>query len=213
MANAFLNAEARTLLAHARAARLDQDSSLQAYESSTLQRLTLGLAFTKIGRERIFFRHEVATRVRWARSVGAQIDVTGRRTVIPMLGGAANVDIEAILSPVPYYPQRDALWIGLERANPNATDDDIIHPLANSAEAYYTYRAGDSVSFRLPDGTSIHLRELEVRPRVANWHAVVGSLWFDTRTGQLVRAAYRLSQAMDLLAESDDPDVKDTREC
>src|SRR5207302_5503523 len=32
-----------------------------------------------------------------------------------------------------------------------------------------------------------------------DWHAVVGSLWFDARSGQLVRAAYRLSDPRDLL--------------
>jgi hypothetical protein len=89
-------------------------------------------------------------------------------------------------------------------ARDNATDEDIVHPLATSAEAYYTYKTGDSISFRLPAGDTIRLRELEVRPRRANWHAVVGSLWFDTRTGQLVRAAYRMSQPFDLLSDGDD---------
>ena len=204
LATAFLNPEARTLLARARAARIGQDSSLREYDASALQRMTLRLALTRFGRERIVFRHEVATRVRWDRAVGARIDVTGRRTVVPLIGGPATVEIESVVSPIPYYPGRDALWIGLTRSNPSATHDEIIHPLANGAEALYTYRAGDSISFRLPDGTSIHLCEVEIRPRKADWHTVVGSLWFDTRTGQLVRAAYRLSQPVDLLHDDDD---------
>jgi hypothetical protein len=206
LADAFSDARARLLLARARDARSGQDSSIRFYDASTLQRLTLKMAFTKFGRDRIFLRHEASARVRWARGTGAQIDVTGKRTVVPMLGAVSEVDIESILSPVPYYPGRDALWIGLARANPNASDDDIVHPLANSAEAYYTYRTGDSLAFRLPDGTSIQLRELEVRPRKPNWHAVVGSLWFDTRTGQLVRAAYRLSEPMDMLSDEQNND-------
>ncbi|MEP6491958.1 MAG: hypothetical protein ABJF01_04740 [bacterium] len=204
LANAFADVSARLLLAKARDARSGQDSSIRSYDASTLQRLTLRMAFTKYGRDRILFRHESAAHVRWARGNGAQIDITGKRTVIPLLGGASEVDIESILSPVPYYPGRDALWIGLTRASPNTTDDDIVHPLATSAEAYYTYRTGDSLSLRLPDGSSVQIRELQVHPRRANWHAVVGSLWFDTRTGQLVRAAYRLSQPIDLLNGEDD---------
>ena len=39
----------------------------------------------------------------------------------------------------------------------------------------------------------IQLREVKFRPRQPKWNLGVGSLWFDTRTGQLVRAAYRLS--------------------
>src|SRR4051812_13058251 len=58
LASAFADANARTLLARARDARIGQDSSIRSYDASTLQRITLGLAFTKIGRERVFFRHE-----------------------------------------------------------------------------------------------------------------------------------------------------------
>lgn len=203
LANAFVDASARSLLAQARAARFDQDSSIQAYDASTVQRFTLGMGFSKFGRERIFFRHEGAARVRWARGVGARIDVTGKRSAVPMLGGSSDVDIESMISPVPYYPGRDALWFGFQQVRDNANDEDIVHPLATSAEAYYTYKTGDSLSWRLPNGETIRLRELEVRPRKAGWHAVVGSLWFDTRNGQLVRAAYRMSQALDFLADKD----------
>src|SRR4051812_4883146 len=200
LATAFADAGARALLTQAREARLGQDSSIQAYDASTVQRFTLGMGLSKLGRERIFFRHEGAARVRWARGVGARIDVTGKRSAVPMLGGSSDVDIESILSPVPYYPGRDALWFGFQQANDNVTDEDIVHPLATSAEAFYTYKTGDSLSWRLPNGDTIRLRELEVRPRKAGWRAVVGSLWFDTRNGQLVRAAYRMSQPLDFMA-------------
>ena len=136
LATAFVDPAARSLLAKARQARISQDSSIEAYDASTVQRLTLGMAFSKIGRERILFRHEGAARVRWARGVGARIDVTGKRSAVPALGGESDVDIESMMSPVPYYPGRDALWFGMVQASPNATDDDIVHPLANSAEAY-----------------------------------------------------------------------------
>jgi hypothetical protein len=203
LATAFADAHARSLLEKAREARLSQDSSIRSYDASTVQRFTLGMAFTKLGRERILFRAEGAARVRWARGVGARIDVTGKRSATPMLGGTSEIDIESMLSPVPYYPGRDALWFGFQAARENANAEDIVHPLAKSAEAVYTYRTGDSISFRLPNGETIQLRELVVLPRRANWHAVVGSLWFDTRSGQLVRAAYRLSQAKDILADED----------
>ncbi|HTE45525.1 MAG TPA: hypothetical protein VK636_09800 [Gemmatimonadaceae bacterium] len=120
LANAFSDASAKTLLANARDARNGQDSSIRFYDASTVQRLTLKMAFTKFRRDRILFRHESAARVRGARGNGAQIDITGKRTVVPMLGGVSEVDIESILSPVPYYPGRDALWIGLSRTSPNA---------------------------------------------------------------------------------------------
>ncbi len=113
---------------------------------------------------------------------------------------------------IPYYPGYEPLWVGggdVARAQVDETE--IVHPIADGAEAYYTYETGDSVSFKLPDGKVIQLRELRVRPRQPKWNLGVGSLWFDTRSGQLVRAAYRLSVPMDIwaVATEDDPKSMD----
>src|SRR6185503_19302446 len=97
------------------------------------------------------------------------------------------------MSPIPYFPGSETLWIGGFAQEIEVTERDLIHPLALRAEVYYTYESGEVVSFRLPDGRSIQLRELKVRPRVAKANLTVGSLWFDVASGQLVRAAYRLA--------------------
>jgi hypothetical protein len=112
------------------------------------------------------------------------------------------------ISPIPYYPGSETLWIGSSVARATVDENDgIVHPLAEGAEAYYTYETGDSVTFRLPDGKAIRLRELKVRPREPKWNLAVGSLWFDMSGGQLVRAAYRMSVPMDIeaVAKADDP--------
>jgi len=69
-----------------------------------------------------------------------------------------------------------------------------VNPLSRAGEAFYTYKTGDSITFHLPDKSTVQLRELEVRPRHPNPLAVVGSLWFDVSSGQLVRAAFRMSE-------------------
>lgn len=207
IASAFADAGARTLLERARAARLGQDSSIMSYDASTVQRFTIGVGLTKFGRDRILFRNDGAARVRWARNVGAQIDVKGRRSAAPAFGGQTDVDIEGALSPIPYYPGRDALWLGFGGiAKETESVEDVINPMSKYAEAYYTYRTGDSTTVRLPQGATIRLREIEVRPRKPDWHAVVGSLWFDVSSGQLVRAAFRMSTPIDLINDSDDGD-------
>jgi len=206
IASAFADAETRNLLERARAARIQQDSSIMSYDASTVQRFTIGLGVAKLGRERVLFRSEGAARVRWARSVGVQIDVKGRRSAAPALGGQTDVDIEGALSPIPYYPGRDALWLGLDVVKETENEDDVINPMSKYAEAFYTYRSGDSLTFRLPQGNTVMLREIVVRPRKSDWHAVVGSLWFDVASGQLVRAAFRMSQPIDLINDAADDD-------
>jgi hypothetical protein len=201
LANAFRDSTARELLNRARVTRLTQDSSLISYDATTYERLSVELQIGRFGRERPLLRSERATRVRWERTKGALVDVTGARAAIPTAGRSGNVDVEVNSDvPIPYFPGSDALWIGSGLAKANVTDSDIINPLAHGAEAYYTYATGDSLSFQLRGGSRIIVRELLVRPRTPRWNVVVGSLWFDVSSGQLVRAVYRLSEPIDILA-------------
>jgi hypothetical protein len=202
-ATAFATADARALLARARAARLAQDSALAAYEAHTYQRMSAGLGVRAFARERLLMRAESAARVTWSRPAGVTVQTTGSRAVFPSflkddLEGEVNLDGAA---PIPYFPGRDALWLPLNAfgvAKAEVNDRELVHPLAAGSEAYYRYAAGGTASIRLPDGRVIALRELRVTPRRPNWRLFVGSFWFDAGTGQLVRAAYRMSTEMDV---------------
>ena len=200
LATAFRDPAARELFNRARVARLAQDSSLQSYDSKVKQRLSVLLGIGKLGRDRLLFRQESAARVRWQRDAGVRVDVTAGRLAIPPLG-SPKTERDALqesvldndVSPIPYFPGSENLLISDLAAKTDVNERELVNPLARGAEAYYTFRTGDSLSFRLPDGHVVQLRELEVRPRVAKPNVVVGSLWFDIATGQLVRAAYRLA--------------------
>ena len=113
---------------------------------------------------------------------------------------------------IPYFPGYEPLWVGSGMARAQVNENELVNPIADGAEAYYTYETGDSARFTLPNGVAIQLREIRVRPREPKWNLAVGSLWFDTKSGQMVRAAYRLSIPMDIwaVAQTDNPNaVKD----
>src|SRR5689334_2465207 len=111
-ASAFRDPSARALLLKAREARMRQDSALLAYDATAYQRISAGLGFRAFGRDRLLFRTENVSRVRWSRDNGAWIDVKGARSAIPMVKDAdADMDPQE-MSPIPYYPGREALWIG-----------------------------------------------------------------------------------------------------
>ncbi|GLC25223.1 ShlB/FhaC/HecB family hemolysin secretion/activation protein [Roseisolibacter agri] len=190
---------APALLARARVARLAQDSALRAYEALARERVTATLGVLgDLGPERTIFRQENAARVRWTRAAGVDLEILGRRRYVGVPGLRTN-DAAAVDAPVPYYPGRDALWIGGGRfVRTETRENELVHPLADGAETYYAYAVGDSVSIRLPDGGAVRLRELRVTPRRAGWRLSVGSFWFDERTAQLVRAAYRTTAPIDL---------------
>ena len=209
---AFRDTLARNLVLHARAARVNQDSTLKSYDATAYQRLSVGMGFRQIGRDRLLLRSETATRVRWSRDVGAWVDVLGRRSVFPMIKEAeGGVDMDDA-APLPYYPGREALWVGggdMVKADVDPTE--FIHPIARGAEAYYHYATGDSLRLELGNQKFVRLRELRVTARKPQWNLIVGSFWFDVTSGQLVRAAYRMSVQMDIweVAKADDPTSMD----
>jgi hypothetical protein len=211
LGSAFRDARARDLLTAARVARLEQDTSLRGYDATAYERMSVGLGFKKIGRDRLLMRAERAARVVWTRGSPILVQVLGRRSVMPMLEGAGDADIGFEGVAIPYFPGRESLWIGSELAKADVADDEIIHPLASGAEAYYTYATGDSVSFQLPNGTRIQLRELIVRPRAPKWNVALGSLWFDISSSRLVRAVFRLAEPLDIwgIADADTEDPED----
>jgi hypothetical protein len=218
LATAYKDQTAKITLLRARAARLTQDSSLVAYDAMAYQRISAGLGFSKIGRDRLLFRHESAARVQWQQGVGVWMEARGSRTAVPVAPKDANAEIRTDISndpdmsaSIPYFPGYEPLWVGSDVARSQVNEKELVHPIADGAEAYYTYETGDSISFKLPNKTVIQLRELKVRPRQPKWNLAVGSLWFDTNSGQLVRAAYRLSIPMDIwaVAKEDDPKSMD----
>lgn len=210
-ASAFADDATRDLVRLARRARTQQDSALRAYEAKTTSRVSVGLGTGALMRNRLLFRSENVARVRWRRGSGMWIEPLARRSTTP--GGAMSVSgVDEELIPLPYYPGRETLWIpGASFVKDEVNENNgFAHPLATGSEAYYRYAIGDSIRFGLPNGDRITLRELKVTARKAEWRSFVGSFWFDARTGQLVRAAYRLSAPLEiwnLVAEEEARDL------
>jgi hypothetical protein len=202
LASAFKDQATRDLFEKARRARLEQDSAIKNYDAMSRQRLSVNLGIGSRGREHLFFRRESSARVRWQHDVGAVIDVTGARAGIPMAPKQDEIESAisdiAYMTPIPYYPGMESLWImDEESSRVDANDKEIVNPLTRGAEAYYTYALTDSVTFTLPDKRQIRLREIEVRPREPKWNLAVGSFWFDD-AGRLVKSAYRLAVPLDV---------------
>ena len=209
MASAYKDSASRDLIARARHERTVQDTSLRSYDAISKERVTANASLRATGPEKMILRSETASRVRWQRGRGAIVDVLGARTAFPMFFQGARVLTDFLeMDPIPYYPGREGL-LRMFGSNLSKNSDEglFIHPLDRGAEIYYTFRATDSVTFRLPDGTRIRLRAVDVTARKPSPDLIVGTLWFDQASGQLVRGAFRPAAPLDIkrFVEEDDP--------
>ncbi|HEY6829895.1 MAG TPA: hypothetical protein VI259_23735, partial [Gemmatimonadaceae bacterium] len=158
-------------------------------------------ALGAIGATRLAARYESVARLGWDHKYGAWGELIGARSVAPIVG---QVDPQPerddnIPFIVPFYPGHDRLWPTTEVANDLPRFKDWIeHPLAAGADSVYRFSLGDSLNIKLPDNRVIHLREIRVQARRPSSRLIVGSLWVDIATGNLVRAAYRPSVPIDL---------------
>lgn len=199
LANAYASARARDLVRAARAARITQDSSIMRYDATSRNRTSVYLRASDFGRDHLVSREDKVARVQWERGVGARIRLIGARQVTPFDGAEEAADDTNDYPPIPYYPGREPLILGAGIAKTDIREkDDLIHPLVNGAEAYYRYQLGDSLNLRLGEGRTIRLIELQIRPRLPRWNLVVGSMWFDSETMQVVRAAFKLATPITL---------------
>lgn len=218
---AFRDEGARRLLLQARAARLEQDSSLLSYDVKSYQRMSAGMSIRESARDRLIFRSESAARVRWQRGIGARVEMMGARMAVPIVQGIREAEEEMEneletelddMLAVPYYPGKDELWL-FEMVGSSDGDGTpmLIHPVAEGSEAYFTFASGDSITMLLPDGKRITLKEIIATPRQAVWNLVVGSFWFETDDAHLVRAVMRFSAPMDIweTVEAEDPDARE----
>ena len=179
---AFKDTTARATLLRARVARMSMDSALVAYDAMSYSRLSAGMSFLKVGRDRLLFRHESAARVRWRQGVGVWMEARGQRTAFPSAPKEAREEIRTEMNDpdmnasIPYFPGYEPLWIGNGMARAQVNENELVNPIADGAEAYYTYETGDSARFTLPNGVAVQLREIRVRPREPKWNLAVGSL-------------------------------------
>ena len=204
--SAFADTATRNLFLLARRARVAQDSALRGYDARTQARITVSMGTSALLRNKLLFRTENVSNVKWRRGQGMWIEPLASRTTVPMSKNVNVNGVAASLIPVPYFPGREQLWMpGTDMATVRKDVDEtegFVHPLAQGSEAYYRYQIGDSIRIRLPSGDALTLRELKVIARKPEWRSFVGSFWFDERSGSLVRAAYRLSAPLEIWNEA-----------
>ena len=80
---------------------------------------------------------------------------------------------------------------------------DVPHPLSDAGNGDYDFAIRDSLSIRLP-GRTVQVYELNVRPKDATQPRLVGALYIDRSTGDVVRMAFTFTRPAYLDKELED---------
>lgn len=214
--SAYLDAEARRLVAAARARRETIDRSITAY--STTMRERIGVGIRALRRDRMIYRRELALRIDWLRDSVGRIEVLGAREAVPaaMPGPKIPERVKREVAEYAFDPADDRLtvgWGGGRQEHIDSSDSDRrvqpVHPLAANSEAHYRFAAGDSSTVVFPDGRTIRLRELRVIPRRLEFRLISGSFWIDEESHAVVRALFRPARPFDFEQDIGDEDGDD----
>lgn len=73
---------------------------------------------------------------------------------------------------------------------------DVLHPAAPGAASFYDYRLTDSLTIR-PAGVAdpVRVYRIEVKPKDAGQHALVGAVYVDQRAGDIVRMEFTFTRS------------------
>lgn len=73
---------------------------------------------------------------------------------------------------------------------------DVPHPAARGADSIYDYRLADSVTLQLGgDQSTVRVYEIQVRPKRVNRSALIGSVFVDRATADIVRMTFTFTPA------------------
>lgn len=220
--NAYLDADARRLVAAARSRRETIDRSITHYRTTMRERIGVGIRALR--RDRMLFRRELALRIDWRRDSVALIEVIGARQSVPAAAPKRELpeDLKRDVGDYAFDPADDRLTVGFNSSRRNTPRDstsadstrerqlEFQHPLAPGSEVHYRFAAGDSSIVVFPDGRTIRLRELRIIPRRLDFRLMTGSFWIDEGSHAVVRALVRPARPFDFeqdLAEEDDDDI------
>lgn len=173
---------ARAVQRHAAA-----DTSVRDYQAALRYRLSFGLGKRRWAAVPTAAVEEQDGRVQWSLPNDLRVDLLGRRQASRLDG----VDLSSNFSRPWFVPRTlgDSIRIlGGDTDGARAAP----HPLGRGATALYRYAAGDSLVIVMGAARRrLTIRSIDVVPRPGLPAAVVGKLWVDVATGDVVRFTFR----------------------
>ena len=181
----YPNPAVRQLVERAMARRRASDSLVRDYQATIRYRLSVGIGRRVWSKVPATAVEEQVARVQWQQPNDLRVDVIGRR----FQTRSRALQLSSVW---------DRPWFV-----PRGVDDSVrifsnefpatgaLHPLASSGPAWYRYAVTGELTVTPAHGEALRLLRLEVTPRRAGPALVVGQMWIDSATAEVVRFTFR----------------------
>jgi hypothetical protein len=203
--DSYADSATAELVRAARAARQRNEALVTAYTATVHERIGVGMH--ALMRDRMVYHEELAAHISWRRDSISTVTVLGAREGVPIAKQGVQLpdDLRGEMYDLVIDPAQNELRV----IGANPRDSGIIYPLRPGGEQDYRFAIGDTTTIVLPDGKRVRIVALQVTPRRADYRLMVGTLWFDAGSHELVRILFRPARAFDLRRDADSGDMKD----
>lgn len=162
-----------------------QDSLVQDYRATLRYRLTLSFGQRRWARIAPSAVEEQEGLVSWQQPNDLRVDLLGRRSRTQ----SGNINLNSTFSRPWFVPR--SLGDSVRIFSDDFPERAALHPLAADGPTWYRYTLGDSVTIALPTGASRTLRSVEFSPRRVAPALIVGRVWLDRETDEVVRLSFQ----------------------
>lgn len=181
----YADSATRALVALAAARHVTADSTVRDYQAKLRYRLSFAFGNRRWAELPTAAVEEQEATVHWSLPNDLRVDIVGRRQASRLDG----VNLSSTFARPWFVPR--TLGDSIRVLGSDAPSRAAPHPLARGAERLYRYAAGESVTLTVGGGRRVTIRAVRVTPRDAAAAAVVGTLWLDVTTGDVVRFTFR----------------------
>lgn len=181
----FADSGTRALVLRAMARHASQDTLVSDYQATFRYRISFGLGRRDWDRIPTAAVEEQEGRVRWQRPNDLQVDVQGRRSK----SRSSSVNLNSMFDQPWFVPR--SVSDSVRAFGEDFPEHAALHPLAADGPAWYRYQITDSARVLNPDGKEVRLVGVKVTPARPGAILVVGTLWFDETSAEVVRFSFR----------------------
>lgn len=182
----YATEETRALVARAMARHAAADSLVADYQARLQYRASFAFGRRRWADPASAAVEEQIGTVSWSRPNDLRVDIAGRREESKLPGISLNSTFDE-----PWFVPRQ-LGDSVRLLSSEVPERAALHPLATGGPEFYRYEVvADQVTLTRADGQEVTIQSIRVTPRRDAASVVVGRLWIDRETGEVVRFTFR----------------------